>query len=149
MLTQTQLQQALQTATFELNYERSSRIVESVCKEEENRRLRLQLALVEDENEELHSQLELEQDRGDGLQHELDDAFARADELDAEVVTSANELRLKVRELESMRVRKSSSPVTVLADCDSRPNYYPSKTYRQTRRNYSRRSSRLHESYRS
>ena len=55
-LRKTQLQHALQTATFELNYERSARIVENVCRDEESRKLSLQLALLENENEELHNQ---------------------------------------------------------------------------------------------
>ena len=50
-----QLQQALTTARYELNYEKSSRIVQGVAKDEEIRKLKFSMAVKEDEIEDLSS----------------------------------------------------------------------------------------------
>jgi len=99
------LQQALQTATFELNYERSSRIVENVAKDEDIRKLKFQILLLEDENDELHEQLTQEEDRADGLEHDVEDAAARSEELEVELQNVSNELRIKLRETDTLKVR--------------------------------------------
>ncbi|KAF2835134.1 hypothetical protein M501DRAFT_1026885 [Patellaria atrata CBS 101060] len=96
-------QLALQTTKYELNYERSARAVECVAKDEDIRKLRLQLLLLEDENDELNDQLEREQKRGDELEHSVNDAWAQLEESETEVQRVSNELRMKVRELDTVK----------------------------------------------
>src|SRR4051812_33372446 len=104
LLIRGQLQQALRTATLELNLERSTRAVETVKKDEDIRKLRLQLVLLEDENEELNTQLIQEEEHTDTLQQDLDDALARSTRLEDEISNLTNELRIKTREVETMKV---------------------------------------------
>ena len=99
-----QFQQQLQTLTFELNHERSIRSVEAVSKDEDIRKLRLQLLLLEDENEELHNQLVSEEERSDNLEQDRDDALLRVGELGTELQEATNDIRLQTRELESLKV---------------------------------------------
>jgi hypothetical protein len=99
-----QLQQAIHTTQFELNYERSVRIVEGVTKDEEIRKLRLRIHIIEDEVEELNEQLAKEEERSDGLIQDLEEAILRSDELDEENQGLSNELRVKSRELENAKV---------------------------------------------
>lgn len=99
-----QLIQTLQTTKFELNYERSSRIVEGIAKDEDIRKLRFKIAVMEDEIEELNEQLAKEEERADEIAQDLEDAVAHTGELDATVQQLNNELRLKTRELEAAEV---------------------------------------------
>lgn len=99
-----QLMQTLQTTQFELNYERSSRIVEGVAKDEEIRKLRFKIAVMDDEIEDLNEQLAKEEERADGIAQDLDDAVVQTGELDATVQQLNNELRAKTRELEAAEV---------------------------------------------
>jgi hypothetical protein len=99
--------QTLQTTKFELNYERSSRIIEGVTKDEDIRKLRFKIAVMEDEIEDLNEQLAKEEERADGIAQDLDDAVAQTGELDAAVQELTNELRLKTRELEVAEVASS------------------------------------------
>lgn len=103
-LTTMQLMQTLQTAKFELNYERSSRIVEGVAKDEDIRKLRFKIAVMEDEIEELNEQLAREEERADLVAQDLEDAVVQTGELDATVQQLNNELRLRTRELEAAEV---------------------------------------------
>jgi len=96
--------QTLQTTKFELNYERSSRIVEGVAKEEDIRKLRFKNAVMEDEIEDLNEQLAKEEERADGIAQDLEYAITQTGELDANVQQLTNELRLKTRELEAAEV---------------------------------------------
>jgi uncharacterized coiled-coil protein SlyX len=98
------LQQALQTTQFELNYERSSRIVEGVTKDEDIRKLKVRIHVIEDEVEELNEQLAKEEERSDGLVQDLEEAMSKFDELDGENQGLSNELRVKSRELENAKV---------------------------------------------
>lgn len=104
LLTTVQLIQTLQTTKFELNYERSSRIVEGVAKDEDIRKLRFRIAVMEDEIEDLNEQLAREEERADGIAQDLDDAIIQTAELDTTVQQLNNELRLKTRELEAAEV---------------------------------------------
>lgn len=90
-----------------MNYEKSSRIVEGVAKDEDIRKLKVKMAIKEDEVEELNEQLAKEEERADLLIQDLEDANARTDDLDADVQQLMNELRVKTRELDTARVRWS------------------------------------------
>jgi len=99
------LQLALQTAALELSYERSSRTVQEILKDEDIRRLKYQLLVLEEDRDELIEQLEREEQRCDNLELDLSDVSARCDELEAENVRLNEELRVKLREGSTMRVR--------------------------------------------
>ena len=99
-----QLQIALQTANFELNYERSSRAVECVIKDEDIRKLKYQVLLLEDQNEELVEQLDKEEALAHTLEQDLEDALVRCEKLDNEVLRLNEELRVRLRESSTMRV---------------------------------------------
>jgi chromosome segregation ATPase len=100
-----QFKQSLQTAQCTLDYERSSRIVEVVERDEDIRNLKCRILLLEDENESLDDQLGAEEEKADALQQRLDTAEATADDLDAEVQRITSELRVTSRELENATVR--------------------------------------------
>ncbi|KAF4301442.1 hypothetical protein GTA08_BOTSDO10781 [Botryosphaeria dothidea] len=103
-----ELQQALRTAECELELERSQRIVESVNKDEEIRKLRFQILLLEDENDDLQDQLQEEEQRSDKLETTLDDALAQLRKRDADIQRISNQLRMKMREAENMKAELAS-----------------------------------------
>ncbi|KAK0645041.1 Myosin heavy chain [Lasiodiplodia hormozganensis] len=103
-----ELHQALRTAECELELERSQRIVESVNRDEEIRKLRFQVLLLEDENDDLQDQLQEEDQRCGKLETALDDALARLRERDADLQRVSNELRMKMREAENMKTELAS-----------------------------------------
>lgn len=121
-LTTMQLMQTLQTTKFELNYERSSRIVEGVAKDEDIRKLRFKIAVMEDEIEELNEQLAREEERADLVAQDLEDAVAQTGALDATVQQLNNDLRLKTRDLEAAEVC-SSDDYTRFLLTSPRPKY--------------------------
>jgi chromosome segregation ATPase len=87
-----------------LDYERSSRIVDAVARDEEVRSLKCRILLLEDAHESLDEQLVAEEEKADAMQQQLDAAEATADELDAEVQRITSELRVTSRELENATV---------------------------------------------
>jgi chromosome segregation ATPase len=107
VLTLRQFKHSLQTAQCTLDYERSSRIVEAVERDEDIRNLKCRILLLEAENESLDEQLAAEEEKADALQQGLDAAEATADELDAEVRRITCELRTTSRELENTTVSES------------------------------------------
>lgn len=107
-----QLQQALQTAQLELDLERSHRIVEGVARDEDIRKLRCQILLLEDENDELHDQLAEEESRADRLEGTLDDSLEQLRVKEAEVLRLQNELRVKARASDTMKVSKRVGAAT-------------------------------------
>ena len=80
------------------------RSIDCISRDEDIRKLRLQLLLVEDENEELQDNLAHEEENSYELTRQLDESNTRYENLDAEVRNSANELRLRNRELDNMKV---------------------------------------------
>lgn len=104
------------TAQFELNYEKSSRVVEGVSKDEEIRKLKIRIAIKEDEVEELNEQLAKEEERADLILQDLEGAAARADDRDGEIRQLLNELRVKSRELETAKVGTYRSFCITMAD---------------------------------
>ncbi|KKY28326.1 putative viral a-type inclusion protein [Diplodia seriata] len=103
-----ELHQALRTVECELELERSQRIVESVNKDEEIRKLRFHALVLEDENDELQDQLQEEEQRSDKLETTLDDALAQLREREADMQRISNELRMKMREAENMKAELAS-----------------------------------------
>lgn len=98
-----QLQLALQTEALELNYERSSRVVKEILRDEDVRRLKCQLLVLEDERDELQEKLDEVADDVDGLQLDINDTLDHCEELEAEIDRLNNELRVKTHEGSTMR----------------------------------------------
>lgn len=98
-----QLTTALQTANYELSYERSIRALQAVSKDEDIRKLRLQLLLLEDENEELHEQLGSEEAKSGNLESDLDEALVALEQAETEAREVGQELRVQLRELDNVR----------------------------------------------
>ena len=94
----------MQTAYFELNYERTSRAVECVIKDEEIRRLKYQLLRLKDHDEEVVELLDTESAHACNLERDLEDALTRCEKLDSEVQRLNEELRVRLRESSTMRV---------------------------------------------
>ena len=63
------------------------------------------MLLLEDENEELQYSLGQEEEKSDDLTRRLDETNINYENLDAQLRDTANELRLRHRELDNMRVR--------------------------------------------
>jgi hypothetical protein len=75
-----------------------------VIKEEGSRRLRLRILLLEEENDELHEQLAIADDRIDDLEQECKDLREQIDYFEAESHRQETQLRIKVRELNNIKV---------------------------------------------
>ena len=99
-----QLNQALHSTSLEVDLERSMRSIECVSRDEDIRKLRFQLLLLEDENEELQDNLVHQEEHSDELTRKLDESNINYENLDVEFRNSANELRLRNRELDNMKV---------------------------------------------
>lgn len=78
--------------------------MECVSKDEEIRKLRFQLVLNEDENDALNDELEKEMQHSEDIQRELDETIAELEQMEMESQRTDNELRLKTRELDNMKV---------------------------------------------
>ena len=87
-----------------MNLERSKNSVEIVAKDEDIRKLRLQLLLLEDEDDELQGQLTEEVARSDGLEQALDEALAQLEQARTDKEALQNEVRTHVRELANIKV---------------------------------------------
>ena len=87
-----------------MKLERSKNSVEIVAKDEDIRKLRLQLLLREDENDELHGQLIEEEARSDGLEQALDEALAQLEQARTDKEALQNEMRTHTRELANIKV---------------------------------------------
>ena len=99
-----QLNQALHSTSLEVDLERSMRSMECVSRDEDIRKLRFQLLLLEDENEELQDNLAHQEEHSDELTRKLDESNINYENLGVEFRNSANELRLRHRELDNMKV---------------------------------------------
>lgn len=91
----------------ELAYEKSLQQIEFLCQEESARRLRVQILLLKDKNDSLHNQLAQENNRtgeltkiGQGLRAQLHTSLNSLENLQSD-------LRLKSREIETLKVGHS------------------------------------------
>jgi chromosome segregation ATPase len=100
----TQYTHALQTAIHTLNYERSSRTVDAIKSDEDVRKLKVQILLLQDDNDVLKSRLASEEQDADNLQLKLEDAESRSADLQDANSQLTNDLRSRIRELESTKV---------------------------------------------
>ena len=106
-----QLRQTLESRAFELAYERSCRQVEAVHDAEQLRQLRLRTLVLENDNDELHADIAQDYDRIDRLERmneELqEDLKVCGDKLEG----ALGELRIKSREVETLKVRANTSMI--------------------------------------
>lgn len=100
-----QLQQAYETAYYEINHERSQRMVDAAVRDEDVRKLKFQILLLEDENEDLLEQLTKEEENAEMMRADLDQIRAHEEDLENENHSLSNQLRLQSKEADSMRVR--------------------------------------------
>lgn len=98
------LQLALESRDFELAYERTCRQVEDVCDAEQVRQLQVLILTLEDDKDSLHTLLIRNDDRTDGLER-FNERLQEDLQACAESLESARgQLRIKVREVETMKV---------------------------------------------
>lgn len=100
-----QLQQAYETAYYEINYERSQRMVDAAVRDEDVRKLKFQILLLEDENEDLLEQLTKEEENAEMMRADLDQIRAHEEDLENENQSLSNQLRVQGKEADGMRVR--------------------------------------------
>ena len=93
---------------LELAYEKSLRQTNVVYDEERVRQLRMQILILEDENDSLHEQLAQGDVRADELERISQECQEELDTARSSLETVQSELRLKAREIETLRVRKNS-----------------------------------------
>ena len=78
---------------------------EILCEEEKARRLRINVLLLEDDNNDLHGQLSRDDYRIDELEGSVHDMQNQLDTVEGEAEQLRAELRMKIREVENLKVR--------------------------------------------
>jgi hypothetical protein len=99
--------QALDTANYSIEYERSHQIINQIIRDEDIRKLKCQILLLQDENDALNDQLATEEENADVLQLRLEYAENAVDELELLVQQFENDLRIRDREYDTAKVRPS------------------------------------------
>lgn len=87
-----------------LAYEKSLRQTDIVYVEERSRQLRLQTLLLEDENDQLHEQLAQSDGRSDGLNTLCSELQGSLDATQGSLEMAQSDLRLRLREIETLKV---------------------------------------------
>ncbi|KAH8820981.1 hypothetical protein F5884DRAFT_766082 [Xylogone sp. PMI_703] len=93
---------------LEVAYQESLRKTDMIVQDEAARRLRLQILLLENQNDELHEQLAVGEERIDGLEEEGERLQLELQAAQDYSSHYANELRLKERELNNLKVELDS-----------------------------------------
>ncbi|KAK4695085.1 hypothetical protein P7C71_g2595, partial [Lecanoromycetidae sp. Uapishka_2] len=104
-----ELQQTLEFHTLELAYEKKCRQLEAVGEVEKLRQLRVQTLLLEDENDDLHAQLAQDGERIDEVEGYNQELREDLEACQGSLEGVRCELRLKVREIETLKVRSEIS----------------------------------------
>ena len=91
---------------LELAYEKSLQQTEAVYDEESARQLRKQILLLEDDNDNLHEQLASSDAHLDELQRVAEGLRSQLDVAHNSLESTHNDLRLKSREIETLKVEK-------------------------------------------
>jgi predicted nucleic acid-binding Zn-ribbon protein len=99
------LQQHLETAALEKSYEKALLQIQNIHEEERSRALRVQIQLLEDENDTLGYQLAEADEDIDSLERTVDELRDQVANADVESQRLQNELRTKIREIETLKVR--------------------------------------------
>ncbi|KAF2012305.1 hypothetical protein BU24DRAFT_375982 [Aaosphaeria arxii CBS 175.79] len=97
------LKHALRTANLELALERSRHAVETVAKDEELRKLRVDKCLLHDRVDEISEELGDAEAESEGLEFALDDALQNVDQLKADAEIAKNQIRTQSREIGNLK----------------------------------------------
>lgn len=103
------------TQAYKLAYEASQRQVEVVCDVEKARQLRLNILMLEDANDDLHTQLAQDDEHIQQYQKSRDEVHSQLENETRESERVRADLRLKNRELDTLKVRASQAPIAVKA----------------------------------
>ncbi|KAI5271182.1 hypothetical protein E4T47_05526 [Aureobasidium subglaciale] len=98
----------LQSASFELKYERSTHLVDIISKDENLRKMRFAMHKLEDDNEELRELLTIEEDRSEELEKVVRDNLIRAEEAEAHAVDLQTDLQAVEQELSILRAEANA-----------------------------------------
>ena len=98
------MQQLLKTNALQTAYEMCLFRSELLYEEERERQLRLKLLLLEDDNDELQEQLSVEDRRNRDLEISIEDTQSRLTAMENEAERLRGEIRMKNRELETLKV---------------------------------------------
>ena len=108
-----QLQQALESRSFELIYEKRCRQLEVVCDTEQLRRSRLYTLMLEQANHDLHTQLAQEEGRIDDLER-INQRLQKDLEIHQTEIESVHaDLRVKSREIETLKVKEQANTANI------------------------------------
>lgn len=99
-----------------LAYEKSLKQTEIVYIVERTRQLRLQILLLEDENDQLHEQLAQGDGRIDGLNKLCSELQGSLDATQGSLETAQSDLRLRLREIETLKVLRQITQCTQACD---------------------------------
>ncbi|KAF2858813.1 hypothetical protein K470DRAFT_259422 [Piedraia hortae CBS 480.64] len=87
------------SSSLEIAYLQSVHSEEMLSKDEENRKLRFNIATLEDDNHEIREQLQQEEDRADAFERLVNENLARAETAEADARELETELRARKQEL--------------------------------------------------
>lgn len=107
-ITPTNYTAALTTAASELKYAQSAHVVDLICKDEDIRRLRIDIHVLEDDNDELRDLLQKEEDRSDAFEKLVNANLARAEEAEAQLQELDLDFRSREQELNALRAEKAA-----------------------------------------
>ena len=114
--------QSLRSSALELKYARSEHLVDVISKDEDIRRLRLDIHILEDDNDELRGLLQQEEDRSDQFERLVSENLARAEEAEAQLQHIKTQIQLRDQEALALQAEKlallsaSEDASTILAD---------------------------------
>ena len=105
------LQQSLDVAILELAYAKCQHEVASVLADERARQLRMRVVLLEDTSDGLHAQLAQDDDRIDETERYTQDLRAQLDLVEGNTERLGADLRMKSREVDTLKVMLSADTV--------------------------------------
>lgn len=111
-----QLQLALESRALELAYEKTCRQVENVCDAERLRQLRVHILLLEEDKDDLHTQLFQNDDRIDHLEGFNEQLQVDLELCGGKLESAQGDLRIKSREIETLKVCVTASTIVTLQD---------------------------------
>ncbi|KAL8703277.1 MAG: hypothetical protein Q9201_003540 [Fulgogasparrea decipioides] len=103
-----ELQEALDTCALDLAYEKCLHQHEILQEDERFRKLRIQLLILGDENDHLHTQAADTDDYIQRLEHGQNAVRGRVQKLEASLESAQGELRIKSREIETLKAEIGS-----------------------------------------
>ena len=118
-------QMALDTQSLESVYEMTIRQFEQLCQEEEARKLHLRILLLEYENDDLNDQLVEEDDRVEELERHRQGMQTQIDTMEEDLERVRSELRLRVREVENLKVACSAQTMNMVCLSPTRLKFSP------------------------